>query len=286
MVKIGNFYYMLYITFCIIIFMFIYHILKDKETKKQKQFLQVILFLNLTLHFCKLLFNPYRDNLPQSIRKVSFENICAVSTLVFPFIYLSNSKNSIIKNYFYFIGVLGGGLAILIPTEAIDKSPFCFDTIRFYICHFVLIMVPLLSAKFGIIELDYKKSYFMPICFIIIEMVILINELILIKIGYVQCTDVSMFLDRDYRNSSFIFGPTSSFDGISKIITIFTPKIFKTDYFGLNNGIDFYFPILWLVIPAFIYLPIVNVVIGLPFTGKDIKKEIIEKKNKMEDKVC
>ena len=95
-----------------------------------------------------------------------------------------------------------------------------------------------------------------------------------------------MFLDRDYRNSSFIFGPTSSFDDISKIITIFTPKIFKTDYFGLNNGIDFYFPILWLVIPAFIYLPIVNVVIGLPFTGKDIKKEIIEKKNKMEDKVC
>ena len=38
MVKIGNFYYMLYITFFIIIFMFIYHVLKDKETKKQKQF--------------------------------------------------------------------------------------------------------------------------------------------------------------------------------------------------------------------------------------------------------
>lgn len=277
---------MLYIAFFILLFMFLYHRLKDKEINKQKQFLQIVLFLNLALHFCKLLFNPYRDNLPESIRKVTFENICAVSTLLFPFIYLRNSKDSVLKNYFYFIGVLGGGLAILIPTEAIGKSPICFDTIRFYVCHFVLIMVPLLSAKFGIIELDYKKTFYVPLCFIIVEMLILINELILIKIGFVQCDNISMFFDRDYRNSSFIFGPTSLFDGISKIITIFTPKMFKTDYFMINNGVNFFFPILWLIIPALIYLPLINILIQMPFTWKEIKKVFIEKKKKMEGKTC
>lgn len=267
MIKLGNIYYFGFIFIAIILTYLLYLFLKNKTKDYIKLFLQIVLFANLGLHFCKLLFSPYFELLPNSIRKVTFENICAVSTLLFPFISLIKKEDSILKNYMYFIGILGGGLAILYPTEAFNKSPFTFDTIRFYICHYILFIVPLFSVLFGLIKLDYKKSIWIPICFIIIEIIILINEIILIKIGFVECDNIAMFLDRDYRNSSFIFGPLSSFDNISKIITVFTPNVFKVDYFNINNGIDFYFPVLWLIIPAFIYLPIVNIIIGLPFNN-------------------
>lgn len=279
--EIGNLYYILYLVISIIVFLSLYYILKDKSIDTQTKILQGILFFNLILHFSKLLFLPYRDGLPKTIRKVTFENICAVSTLVFPFIFLGKKKNSVLKNYMFFIGCLGGGLALLIPTEAINKKPFIFDTIRFYTCHFILIAVPLLSAIFRIIEVDYKKCFLVATCFIAVETIILVNEIILIKVGFVECENRAQFLDCNYRNNSFVFGPLDSFKDVGKALTIFTPKILKTDYFGLNNGIDFYFPVLWLIIPTYIYFPIIDVIIGLPFTHKAIKKDILSLKGRL-----
>ena len=77
-VKIGNIYYFLYIIIAFTLLIGIYLFLKNKTVKFQYRFILTMCFLNLALHFLKLLFPPYIDDLPASIRKVTFENICAI----------------------------------------------------------------------------------------------------------------------------------------------------------------------------------------------------------------
>lgn len=267
MVELGNIFYFIYLIISIFICLGLYFLLRNKNKNKQKKVLLIILFCNLGLHFLKLLFEPYRSGLPESIRKVTFENICAVSTLIFPFIYIS--KNKTLNMYMYFIGIMGGVGAVVYPTEAFGNSPFSFNTIRFYICHSILYIVPLLSAIFGIIRLDYKKAWLMPIYFILIEIIILINEIILSKIGFVD-SSIEEFFDRDIRNSSFVFGPLSSFDTIASSLLVFVPKIFMTDLWGITSSGILYWPVIWLIIPCFVYIPFVYLIITIPFTYKDI----------------
>ena len=40
--------------------------------------------------------------------------------------------------------------------------------------------------------------------------------------------------------------------------------------FGLNGGIDFYWPVVWMIIPAFIYLPLFFLALAAPFTYKEM----------------
>lgn len=274
MVQIGNFYYFLYIGIFFVVLLSLYFILKRFQKETQYKVLLGLAFANFALHFLKLLFKPYCDDMPGQIRFITFCNICAITTMLMPWVYLYR-RNKTLNNYIYFIGVVGGLGAILFPTEAIGKSPFTFDTIRFYICHISLITIPILMAKFKIFEPDYKKAWTIPIFFIAIEIVIFLNEIFLIKVGLVDSTWTEFF-DRDVRNTSFVFGPGSSFDGIAKIITVFVPKFLKTNIFNIEGLTTFYFPILWLVIPAFIYLPIVGLILEMPFVYKDIKKDYKE----------
>jgi len=271
MVDFFNGYYFMFIILAIIFILVLYFYLRNRSNKTKYLVLQSILFVNLFIHFTKLCFEPYRSQLPISIRKVSFENICAVSTLLFPFVFLvrDNTKkfNKIMHSYMYFIGFLGGFGALLYPTEAFNKNVLTYDCLRFYVCHTILIAVPLLAAILKIYEPDYKLALFIPAAFILIEILIFANELILIAWGLVP-KDWIMFFDRDIRNSSLIFGPTSSLDAIFVIILVFVPKIFSKNIFGIIGGIDFYWPVIWLIIPTFIFMPLIYLLISLPFNYK------------------
>ncbi|MDD3999672.1 MAG: hypothetical protein PHX62_02085 [Bacilli bacterium] len=271
MVEIGNLYYFLYWIFGIGMYSLFYFILRNKTKKTQYLVLLIILFANLVLHFCKLLFEPYRSGLPATIRKVTFENICAVTTLVIPWVFLYK-KNKSLNNYILFISTIGGLAALIFPTEALGESPYAFDTIRFYLCHMILLIVPLLTITLNLYRPDIKKFWSIPIIFILFEYIILINELLLIKIGWVE-TNLASFLSREGRNNAFIFGPTSEFDSFSKIFTVFTPNIFTKDVFNINNGVDFYWPVIWLIIPAFIYFSIIYILFCIPFNNRRKKNE-------------
>jgi hypothetical protein len=262
MVEFGNFYYFIGPAVAICLYIFLLLLLKKKAQKTQYLVLLGVLFFNLILHFLKLAFEPYRSGLPGTIRKVTFENICAVSTLLMPFVFLYR-KSRVLNTYMFFIGVIGGLAALIYPTEALGNLLLSFDSIRFYICHIILALVPLLSVSLGLFSPHIKMAWAVPLIFICVETLIMVNEIVLIQLGWVQ-SDLAAFLDRDTRNNSFVFGPTSDFQTVGDILTFFTPKIFTKDAFNINGGVDFYWPVIWLVIPAFIYFPIIYCIICLP----------------------
>ncbi|MBR2616997.1 MAG: hypothetical protein IKC56_02035 [Clostridia bacterium] len=269
-VKVGNAWYFMFIALGVIATIGLYFLLRGKSYRTKYNVLYGIIIANFILHFLKLAFQPYRGELPASIRKVSFENICAVSTLIFPFLY--RSRKQAVKNYVFFIGVVGGLAAFLYPTNAIEQTTINFDTFRFYINHWGLVAVPLVSACVGIIKVNYKKCWVAPVFFLIIEYVILFNEVAVMKLGWLNWTETNTqtLLDRNFRNNSFVFGPMDAYGKVTGFITAFVPDFMTKSVFGLNGGIDFYWPVVWMIIPAFIYLPLFFLALAAPFTYKEM----------------
>jgi len=250
MIKVGNIYYFLELLILSGIFILIYFILKNKSEKTQYKVLLIWCFLGFILHFAKQLV--YLD--VNALRKSTAENICAVSTLVFPFI-MQIKKKTVLHDFMFFIGITGGLAGLVYPTEALDKPMVAFETIRFYFCHFSLFAIPLFLALFNIKRPDIKKWWLIPICFLGYELIICLNTALLCFTGMEKregFTAFQLFMDRQYLNNSFVFGPTDDMGAFGRFIGNLTLPIMKVDVFSINNGQTTYWPVIWLLFPSYI----------------------------------
>lgn len=253
--------------------------LKKRSPKFQKWFIFFLLLSAFSLHFMKQFFEPYQSNLPAGLRHSTFENICAVSVLIFPWIFLSKSEPW--KDYMFYIGILSGIGAMIIPTEALGKELLSFDVLRFYYVHMVIFLAPLLMVNFKQHKLNYRRVYRLPLSFIIILGIIIVNEVVLIAIGFVE-SDMATFLNQNDRNSSFIFGPTEYFKDSAAILNVLVPSIFRKPLIGPSTNTTVYWPIIWLVIPLYVYLPLLGIVVSLPYEYQHIKEDL----NQICHKIC
>lgn len=280
-VKVGNIFYFIPIMIMVGIIVGLYFILKNKSENTKRIVIIAILFLNFALHFLKQCFPPYIEK-EDPLHFSTFENICAASTLVFPFIFLFVKKNNVIYNYIFFIGTISGLLAFLYPTEVINKNLLVFDSIRFYFCHFCLLAAPLLGALLGLFRPNIKYIWTLPLFFAVHLLIVFVNEIVLVKTGHIS-SSLSEFFNREHRNNSFIFGVTPDMDGIKKAFDIFTPKFLHTNYFNIPDLDEFYFPILWIICPCYVFFSVINVIQLLPFIISDAVKK--NKESKKENSV-
>lgn len=140
--------YFIYLAICAIICIAFYFIFKNKSKKTQFIAILIPLFLSFIIHFLKLLIPIYRDQLPSSIMSITPETICAISTLAFPFIYIS--KSVILKNYMVILGVISGFLTLIVPGDIIGINPLNIEVMRFFFAHLVIFMCPLFMYIFNI----------------------------------------------------------------------------------------------------------------------------------------
>ena len=262
-VVLGNGFYFMYIGFAIIYFVALFLILRKKSEKTIRIVLISLLFLNFALHFLKQAFPPYINNMPKALEDSTLVNICAVSTFFFPFAYLIK-KHTILHDYVFFIGMLGGVLAVFYPTEALGEFAFSFDVIRFYFCHATLFVVPLVAAITGLYSPRLKSFWAIPLLFLAQSAIICLNEIFLIKVGLVNA-NLSDLLNKEFRNYSFVFGLKDDFSAFAFLFDPLVPFFFKTDAFHINGGTPFYFPVLWQIVPAFLYLIPIYIIISSPF---------------------
>lgn len=254
----GAWHYFFYVLTTLIYVGGLYLIFRNKSDKKKQRVVIILAFSNLALHFLKLLFQPYWGELPISVRNLTAENICAVTVMLMPFVYLERKQN-IMHDYMFFAGV-AGGLAAFVCMTAKEGA---FEVLRFYYCHLTLLAAPVLAALFGLWRPRVKYLWAIPLMFFMHLCLILLNELILMSVGLVE-NDVAVLLDRDFRNASLIFGPPSSMEDHAKFITALVPKLFQSDIFG--TGIEpFYWPVIWMAIPVFVYIPLFYTAISAPF---------------------
>ena len=281
-------FYLVYIPLAVIATILIIKYLNKKDSKQRYRFLIILATIVLIIHLTKPFFFPYNTKLfPNILRKITFENICAVSALIYLPVLLW--KNKIALDYIAIIGMLGGFLAFLVPSEVIlgrfdsmvvtDEleltkmfNLFNYDTIRFYVTHYLLFLIPFLLLYYDLHRFNIKRIFYFPISVITILLIIFLNELVLHKLGWLdeiyEYVGVSnykeVFFDHNIRNSSFVFGIPDEFGKIGLIFTVIVPKFLKTPYV----------PVAWIIIPAFVYGPLLY----LGFLN--INKKILIKKRK------
>ncbi|ERJ12208.1 TMEM164 family acyltransferase [Haloplasma contractile] len=259
MLGFGNiFYYLMFIFFMFNITVLCMYFLKNKSDVFVHRFIFIILLSGFLLHFLKLLFEPYYSNFPYSIRSATFENICAVSTLLFPWFYLTKSK--CLKDYMIVIGMISGLGAVLYPFQSVGFTTITFDIVRFYYAHFILFLAPFLMLYTGYYQYSIKGIFIVPFIFYGILVLILTNELILIALGFVN-GDLTTLLDPNSRNMALLFGPNNQLARYEWIYSPFVPEMFMSVPLGNNAGNAMYWPLIWMIIPSYIYIVLSGIII-------------------------
>ena len=270
MIEYFNFFYFLYIAMALTLLTGLYFLLRKKSSKTSKIVLFSILFASFILHFLKLAADYYQAWMPYSIRTITPENLCAISVLTFPWFFLSKKK--ILKDYIFYMGMISGIGATIIPIDVIGYNAFEFETLRFYFAHIIIWVVPLLMVLLKLHTLDYKRIIKVPFLFYLFLCIILVNEVILAGAGFVR---LEYFFSNEIRNAAFIFGPLPAVDFLGNLFIALTPEILKTVPIGANSGAVYYWPIVWMIIPSFIFLSVISFLISMPFDYKNIKKDIL-----------
>ena len=236
-------YYYMYPLSGIIVFLVLYFVLRNRSARVQNVVLFALLFANFALHFLKMLFPPYSTgDFNYYIQTITPENVCAINTMIFPFIFLS--KNGALRDYMFYIGVISGIAASWIPMSIDDAGVFDFDTVRYYFCHTVLWAVPLLMVIFGRHKLNYRRIIFVPLIYILALAVIVANEVVLVALGLEDAKEILT-----YGNGGMAFAPYFSLEGTAVLdfLLAFVPPWFKP-----SGGSGEYAPALWQLFPAVI----------------------------------
>ena len=270
MVEYFNFYYFLYIALALILLAGLYLLLRGRSKKTARAALFSILLASFALHFFKLGFEHYQAWMPQAIRTVTPENICAVSVLLFPWFFLS--KNKLLKDYMFYMGIASGVGATVIPIDAIGQPAFAFETMRYYFSHIIIWVVPLLMVMLKLHTLDYRRIFKVPLLAYFTLCIILVNEIILTGAGFVS---MSHLYSHEIRNSALIFGPLPDVAFVGDLFKLLTPELFTTVPVGPNAGALYYWPIVWLVIPFYIYFTAVSLLFALPFEHRRMKRDVL-----------
>ena len=208
MVQMGNLYYFIYIAIAILLTVIAVRFLNNKSQKFRYWFIFGLIMVAFTIHFLKIFIWPY-TTVDYIFTKVSFENICAGSTLLFPFLYFT--KNKTLKDYMVMVGMASGIITFIFPVDAMSdyfnggylgaRGAFNLEVMRFYLAHFLLFLVPFLMMRYQMHELSIRRAYRAPLMLILVLVIIYINELILTAFNWVPKADL---YDPSKRISYFI----------------------------------------------------------------------------------
>ena len=275
-IALGNFGYIFFIVLAIGLVVGLYFLFRNKSLKSKKILIASLLIFNLLLHWLRLLFPPYAGNPSMILENAWFINICAVSVLTFPFLFFSKSDTA--KDWMFYIGVISGFLSLVYPTEALGDSIATFDVWRFYICHMIIIIAPLLMILLKVHKLNYRNVWKMPFCMMAVMLFIICNQVLQSELGIIGMRGDDIFEEGcGYRNTSLIWGPT---DDISAIFTWLTPDFMKIIPAGEFAGQPKYWPFFYLLPGCFVYFWILPLLLCLPWEFKHIKSDFIDLKNK------
>lgn len=257
----------------------LYFILRKKSQKTIKIVLFSILVAGLIAHFTKFLYPPYSTDTARMLRDSWFINICGANIALFPFFFMSKSNRA--KDYMFYLGLLGGLIAVLFPLEPMQKANQAgewIDIVRFYFHHTMLYAVPLLMVVLKVHKLSYKRVAWCPIYLLGVMLFIMLNQVLQSELGFIPLRGDDI-LNVNYKNSSFIWGPGS--ESFAVVFTALCPKIFKTIPFGAHAGETKYWPWFWLIVPAFVYLVPICFLICMIFDHKNFKTDFISLKYKI-----
>ena len=252
----GN-YHWLYLAIIALLFFIFDQLLALLNNKTQHRILFVLTLVNVGVHFAKALTKDYvSDNIMYF--NMTLTNLCAVNTVLYPLVMLT--KNKLITNFFQFMGVASGIMAMVFIYEYDGVRPLDIDLVRYFLTHFILMFVSFELVRTNFVKYNYRNSIFFGIIFLLEQGIIYYDALLCKKYGLIDYITIC--------NQSFIFGVNQESMNFFNLLSWMIPDRFYQD--GVVT------PVLWQVGPAF-YATIIIFLISILFVDregfqKDIKK--------------
>ena len=285
-VQMFNFWYFFWLALASGSTVGLYFGLRNKKRWVQRIVLFSFLVLGLLLHFLKLFVPPYSENMDRLLRDSWFVNICGANIALFPFLFWS--KRKAVKDFMFYLGLLGGMIAIVYPQEVLGVDGYgiySLDIIRFYFHHWMLMAVPLLMVLLKLHTLSWRRVLWVPVGLLLLMLFIILNQFFQAELGFIPIRgsigfyhvlhfDYWMaFNDVNWKNNSYIYGPNIP-DPIGKVFAIFCPKFFTKVPVGPYAGQPKYWPWFWIICPAFILLTPIVFGICMIFDHKNFVKDV------------
>jgi uncharacterized membrane protein YwaF len=241
---------------------------KSKSTTKKMIFL--VLLANLVMFCLRPLFPPSSSvgiedqTFPRLLHYLTFESVCAICTWVFPFVLLFGGKT--MKDFFVYVATLASLVAIFFPAIEGDML-FEYDTIRFFFMHFTLLFMPVAMLLCGLHKMEWKNFWKVPFVLLLVLGITFLNEVILTVTGLNGYTFKELF-DRNVHNVALVYGPTVELEKIVWLLDGLTPEFLRTALYdipeiGLRAGSEFYWPLVWLIVPILVVLLPLFLVMGI-----------------------
>lgn len=284
-IELFNIWYFVSIILSAGVFVGLYFLLRNKSDKTKKIVLFSILAFALVLHFLKALWPPYSINKAHWYENSWFVNICGANIAVFPFLFLSKRKG--VKDYMVYIGLISGVISLLYPVEIIENANhniYWIDTLRFYIHHTIIWVVPLLMVTLKLHKLSWRRVWTAPVGLLILMLFIMLNDVLQSELGFIAVRDGN-FDVVNFHNGSLIWGAKGD---IGDFLMLFCPDFFKTVPVGPHAGQFKCWPWFWMIFPVFILITPIAFGICMIFDYKnfacDMKKlwaKLFTKKKKV-----
>lgn len=275
-IKYANFPYFLYIFIAAAFTTGLFFILKNKSDRTKKIVIFVLIAINSLQHIFKQFLYPQYEAGFSYI--CSAYTLCALFIIIYPFIFVS--KSQLLKDSMFFFGSVAGLFAIFIPYAAVaeQREAFCAESIRYYLCHTLLLSTSLLPVLLKIHKVNYKNAFKIPLVFFAAQGIVLLNDAILISSGNLENWNAgTLYEGLNLMNPGWSVRPNEGFGVVNDIIRAMSPKVF---YYN-SAGEEFTWPILWSAVPYYIVIALLTFATGALMNLKQFKSDVINIKNKV-----
>ena len=283
-VEIGNFFYFLFIFLLFGLVVGLTALCHKLGKRFSYRFISITLWANFALHFLKQFLPNYYKLWPYSLGDSLFPNLCAVLIFLSPFIF--HWGNAHLKDYMYYIGIISGVLVYFVPTGALRTDvtglEYAFETTRFYLCHWPLVVCGFLMVEQGFHKLDWKRLWSIPLTFGGILVLITLDQFLFGPIlkfqGYPhEWIGENGVLNRfnpysAMSNQSMQFGPQP---GPDKFLSWLYPALIPGLAVYWVEGERYFTPVIWMLPFIALATPLVGIPMCLPFEHKQMKLDVL-----------